>query len=171
MLLLSITIHFLPFSLYRILLHDDIRWRQQCPLECFEGLYEEHDSFNLLESPCCFCFANSLICTVFFISLLLCVTHFVSGCHHMWRSQEMSIKNKQIIVCFNAVCTHLFVPCSFVLLRFSLAFCFGCFLLNSSSSLSNLLLFTISSIFCFLCASLFYFSSEVVAPPWTQVTL
>lgn len=65
-------------------------------MECFQGLYENHDSFNLLKSTCCFCFANSLICTVFFISLLVCVTHFVSGCHHMWGSQEMSIKNKQI---------------------------------------------------------------------------
>lgn len=80
-------------------------------MEVFEGLYEKHDSFNLLKSPCCFCFANSLICTVFFISLLLCVTHFVSGCHHMWRSQEMSIKNKQTnkypFCLFNAVFINL----------------------------------------------------------------
>lgn len=51
-------------------------------MECFEGLYEKHDSSNLLKSPC-FCFANSLHCTVFFISLLLCVTHFVWISPHM----------------------------------------------------------------------------------------
>lgn len=77
-------------------------------MECFKGLYEKHDSFNLLKSPCCFCFANSLICTVFFISLLLCVTHFVSGCHLMWRIQEMSNKNKQICL-LRVLMLYLFI--------------------------------------------------------------